>query len=609
MIGDRWAEDFPAALATLACRGPDAEGTWHDADAHLGHRRLSVIDLAASHQPMHSVDGRFHLIYNGEIYNYRALRDELRAAGATFATEGDTEVLLQGYAHWGADVLSRLDGMFAFAVWDSAERVVFAARDRMGVKPLFYSTVEGLVVASTVAPFSGLRGFPRKLNYAALRDYLACGTIFAPMSVLRDVHCLPPAGALTWRAASGECEVRRYWDIPPATDAPMPLEELVEATDAALRQSVERQLVSDVPLGAFLSGGVDSSLLVHYMAEASSRPVRTFTVRFPQARGYDESAYAQAVADRLGCVHTTIDARDLDAAAFDQAISHLDQPLADPAYLPTLALAACTRRHVTVAISGDGGDELFGGYPRFVDHAASYPRKPGQAMLRRAIDAGLAPGALQRRALWGADRVLWDRIRLGPYASGRKAMRRLLTREAYEACEADDVLATWRGQLRRFAGPAGKVTSDVLMRADVWTYLSDNCLMKTDRASMAHSLEVRVPLLGNPVVDLVLPQPGELKLAEGLKTVLNRLAARHLPSEVWNRPKHGFSVPLRHQFQHHWRPRCEHLVRRAAELAPFFDSQAVRRQWHRAVNQGRDLRTAFAVLSLLRWLETHPVDA
>ncbi len=606
-IGDRWAAGFPEAVASLAHRGPDDQGIWQDKDARLGHRRLSVIDIEGGHQPMPTDDGRFQIVFNGEIYNFDDLGKRLQQEGVRLNTRSDTEVLLKGFVAWGGQaLLTRLDGMFAFAVWDNQDRKLFAARDRFGVKPLFYSQAEGFVFASTLEPFWRLQGFPRRLNYEALRDYLASQSVFAPMSILCDVAALEPGCWLQWDSHNQSLKTSRYWDIPAPTSKAMEPAELIDATDAALQHSVRRQMVADVPLGAFLSGGVDSSLMVHYMAQASSQPVRTFSVRFPTGGGYDESGYAKAVAQRFGCDHHEIDAQQIDADALLGAVQGLDQPMADPAYLPTLGLSQRTRQGVTVAISGDGGDELFGGYGRFFQGQAGYPCGNSHKALRWLTQRGLLPGSLLGKSLCGQDRVLWDRVRLGPYPAGRKSLRGVLTPQALAAANPEATLGRWKQQVLRWGGA---MDTDSLMRGDLWTYLSDNCLVKTDRASMQHSLEVRVPMLGNPVVDLVLPQPASVKTAGGPKAVLNALAQRHLPREVWDRPKHGFSVPLRDYFRGPWRGVCEQWVERAPDLAPFLQPNAVRRRWQRVLGHGGDHRVMYTLIVLLGWLDSHPIDS
>ena len=414
-----------------------------------------------------------------------------------------------------------------------------------------------------------------------------------------QVRQLPPAHWIEWRADSGATQIEPYWKIPapPKSNSKSSLEEL----DALLRRTIEAQLVSDVPLGAFLSGGIDSSLIVHYMAEASARAPLTFSVRFPDA-GYDESDAALAVARRYGTEHHVLDAPRLGAAELERALAALDQPLADPAYVPTYALAELTRRHVTVALSGDGGDELFGGYARFLDTEDLHPDGPARRLLRALVSLRLAPGALLRRGLAGQELLLYRHVELGPWPVSRKSLARYLAPEALARCRPQATLARWLELARAFGG---RMTSAALMRADLWTYLSENCLVKTDRASMAHGLEVRVPLLGNALADFALAQPAARHLQPEPKALLRTLAREKLPREVWGRPKHGFSVPLLAGFNGPWRELCEHAVSRTRELAPFLDARAVQALWRSARAGRASRRLAYTFIVLLLWLERH----
>lgn len=608
-ISDRWAKDFGAALDALASRGPDDRGEWHDGPVRLGHRRLSVIDLSqAGHQPMLTADGRYAIIFNGEIYNYQSLRTDLLNAGYPIRGQSDTEVLLYGFAHWGGPgLLEKLDGIFAFAVWDKHEQQMFAARDRFGVKPLYYSTIDGLIISSTLEPFWRWRDFPKRVHYPALRDYLCAQSVFVPDSILRDVRGLEQGCYLQWSMAKREVRIGRYFDIPPAQPSDMSFTELVDAVDAAIDESVRRQLVADVPLGAFLSGGIDSSLMVHYMARHSTKPVKTFSVSFPGMGEYDESKYAQIVAQQYGTEHHELTAHESTVEDFRNAAASLDQPLADPAYLPTKLISQLTREHVTVAISGDGGDELFGGYGRFLLDASHYPDKPKYRFRRRLIEMGLLPGSFTRRTLRGSDRVFWNRVRLGPWRKSRKDIYPLLQPEAYAQCEAQAALARWRELVKRYDS---EMTTEAMMRADLWTYLSDNCLAKTDRASMAHGLEVRVPLLGNPVVDQVLSHPWTMKMPGGnLKAILKALADRYLQREVWDRPKHGFGVPLREYFATTWKGECESLLADCPKIAPFLNARGVQWHWNRLKSGRDDARAVYTLLHFIAWARTHPLEA
>ncbi|HZV53741.1 MAG TPA: asparagine synthase (glutamine-hydrolyzing) [Rhodocyclaceae bacterium] len=604
-IGTRWREHAAPALAAMRLRGPDEQSVLNLGEAVLGHARLAVIDLAGGHQPMTSPDGRHTIVFNGEIYNFAELRRDLEAKGYGFATRSDTEVLLHGHAAWGEALLERLDGMFAFAVWDARERRLFAARDPLGIKPFMYAAIDGgLVFASTLAPFLALPGFPRRLDPEALRDYLAFQTPLAPHTFVRAVGQLPPGHLLRFDAATGKLETARHWSIPRSAPCNDDRETLVARMDAALKESVRRQLVADVPLGAFLSGGIDSSLMVRYMAEARVHPLKTFSLRFAN-EGFDESPHARIVARQFGCEHHELEAPTITGEAFAAAIGDLDQPLADPAYVMTHALSRLTRQHVTVAISGDGGDELFCGYPRFLDTEDRHARKFWQPLLRRLVTTDFLPASLLRRSLWGQELLHYRRVELGPWP-GRKNLARYLAPEIAVAARPERTLGLWLDLLGELGG---RMDTATLMRADLWTYLSENCLVKTDRASMAHSLEVRVPMLGRPVLDAVLHLPPEVHTAGGAKSLLLDIARRSLPETVWNRAKHGFSVPLREYFSRQWLEVCDNCVGRCEELAPFLDATAVRQLWSAAQAGRSSRRLAYTFVVLLVWLSRHDVRA
>jgi len=606
LIDTPWQANAAEALATLHSRGPDDQDILHLPGVVLGHARLAVIDVSGGKQPMQTPDGRYAIVFNGEIYNFQSLRDELTARGHAFVTHSDTEVILNGYVEWGGAVVERLDGMFAFAIWDNARRALFAARDRVGIKPLFYSTTGGFSLASTLEPFFQLEGFPRQLDYEALRDFLAFQTALAPASFLKQVRQLPPASRLTYHADSRQLTVERYWMIPSATELnPAGPEELAEEFDRLLQDSVRSQIVSDVPLGAFLSGGIDSSLMVHYMAGAGVKPLRTFSMRFREA-AYDETSHAEAVARQYGTEHHIIDAPDIGPDKLLAAIHGLDQPLADPAYITTTELSRLTRTSVTVALSGDGGDEVFGGYARFLDVEANYPDSMTKRLLRTLIDNGVMPASLLRRSLAGQDMLLYRKVELGPYQTSRKGFKRYLAPAAWSACHPENTLEGWRDLALAFGG---QMDTDSLMRADLWTYLSENCLVKTDRASMLHSLEVRVPMLSNAILDRALALPAGVHFdGGGGKAILRQLAQRHLPQQVWNRPKHGFSVPLQDYFNGQWQQIGNDFFSQSQRIAPFLDGEALNALWNDAKTGKASRRLAYTFLVLLIWLDNHNLD-
>jgi len=542
-----------SGLDLIRHRGPDACGEWHDRHAYLGHRRLAIIDLATGQQPMHSGDGRYVISFNGEIYNYRELRAELLALGAEFQTHSDTEVILEGYRFWGRGVLDRLNGMFAFAIWDRSARLALIARDRLGIKPLCWGTHQGtLLIASTLEPFSLVDAFSG-IDAVAVRDLLTFDYIPAPRTIRKGVRKLEPGSWLEWRSGDTEPQQGRYWSAPPADDNLATPEE--DELEVLLDRAVSRQMVSDVPIGVFLSGGIDSSLLVAFMARHSSRPVRTYSVAFAQS-GYDESSIASQVAAEFGTEHVCIPAEQLTADAVRELLGALDEPFCDSALVPLYSLSRQTRQHVKVALGGDGADEVFGGYHKYI--AATQGGAP--AALSALVDGSLRAlpwrprgiGSLYERTLSGSQRLRYAWSRYGDFPVFRKDLTQVLSPGFIESASIDEFFEPWE---RHSAKYGGRVDSDVLMRVDLETYLSENCLVKTDRASMLASLEVRVPYLDETVLDRILPLPAERKILEGeLKALLRNLARRLLPRAVWDRPKHGFNVPVESNLATTWNP-------------------------------------------------------
>jgi asparagine synthase (glutamine-hydrolysing) len=544
------------ALAAISHRGPDASGEWRDDDVFLGHRRLSIIDLATGDQPMHSGDRRFVIVFNGEIYNFVELRAMLVREGATFRTSSDTEVILQGYQCWGAAVVERLHGMFAFVIWDRVRRSAFCARDRLGIKPVCWAMHRGaLLIASTLDALEAL-GACERLDPVAVRDLMTFDYIPSPRSIFQNVRKLEPACRLEWHLGDGEPKIERYWNPPVADpDASAPSEgELEELLEAAVR----RQMISDVPIGAFLSGGIDSSLLVALMARHSSRPVRTFSVAFDDA-AMDESSIAESVALRFGTEHTVLRAEEVGPEKLLELIGRLDEPFCDTALIPTFALSELTRRHVKVALSGDGADEVFGGYPKYLPDQAPRLRPAWGPLVHRSLRAlpwkPRGAAHLYRQTLSSENRVRFSSACYGDFPVFRKDMRQLLAPAYHGAANVEEFFAPWEQRAQRYGGA---FTTDVLMRTDLETYLSENCLVKTDRASMLASLEVRVPYLDETLLDRILPVRTNLKVGAGqLKAMLMPLARRLLPKAVWDRPKHGFDVPIDVRLAGPWRPAVE----------------------------------------------------
>lgn len=592
------------ALDTIAHRGPDAASEWRERAVFLGHRRLSIIDLATGDQPMQSADERYVIVFNGEIYNFMELRDLLSREGGLFKTRSDTEVILEGYRRWGANVVERLHGMFAFVIWDRFRQTVFGARDRLGIKPLCWAMHRGaLIIASTLEAFSALSEFDR-FDPVAIRDLMAFDYIHAPRTILDGVRKLAPGSRFEWHFGAPEPATERYWSPPMANavfSAPdeFELEELLE-------HAVKRQMVSDVPIGAFLSGGIDSSLLVALMARHSEAPVRTFSVAFAEG-DVDESPIAELVAHRFGTHHTVLHAEEMGPDTLVELLGRLDEPFCDPAFTPKYALSKLTRCHVKVALSGDGGDEVFGGYPKYLLGAADRRPLPLSSLLHRSLQAlPWRPRGAARvywRTLSSEDQIRFAWARYGNFPIFRKDMRQLVVRAYQDAAEVDEYFEPWERRARRYGE---RFDIDVLMRADLETYLSENCLVKTDRASMLASLEVRVPYLDETILARILPLPAKEKIVGGqLKALLMPLARRLLPREVWDRPKHGFTVPLDVRLAGAWRPAVEAVLDWGESNLNFFDYCYLRRLHAINISKGGIDRELWNPFVFLAWAMAH----
>lgn len=597
-------DDARQALDTIAHRGPDGAGEWREGEVFLGHRRLSIIDLATGAQPMQSVDGRYVVVFNGEIYNFMELRNALVHQGASFSTQSDTEVILEGYRRWGAGVVDRLHGMFAFVIWDRFRRAAFGARDRLGIKPLNWAVRDtALIVSSTVEPFAKLPGFGW-LDMIAVRDLMTFDYVPAPRTILAGVRKLEPGSLFEWKPGQGEPCLSRYWR-PPQADGESSIPDEIEL-EQLLEKAVRRQMVSDVPIGAFLSGGIDSSLVVAMMARHSERPVRTFSVRFSEG-GVDESQIAELVARRFGADHTVLNAEDVGPDALLELLGRVDEPFCDPSVIPTYSLSRMTRRHVKVALSGDGGDEVFGGYPKYLLGDQNRRPQPFASVLRDSLQAlpwrPRGVGRVFWRTLSSQDRIRYEWSRYGSFPVFRKDMRQLVAAPFCDVMDVDEFFEPWERQARCYGE---RFDSDVLMRADLGTYLSENCLVKTDRASMLASLEVRVPYLDETILDRILPIPAGQKIAAGrLKALLMPIARRLLPREAWDRPKHGFTVPLGVRLAGAWRPAVEAMLDWGESSFPLFDYRYLRRLHGISLSGGgigRDLWNPFVFLA---WARVH----
>ena len=564
---ERARDDLAAMAAALRHRGPDHEGLWVDGQAGvaLGHRRLSIIDLSPlGAQPMRSCSGRFTVTFNGEIYNYRDLRAELAARGARFRSSSDTEVLLAAVEEWGlVGALQRSRGMFALGLWDSRERTLWLARDRFGEKPLYCGQLgDSFLFGSELKALRAHSLWRGEVDRDALALLLRRQYVPAPRSVFRGIRKLMPGSVLEVRArGSGAFELResRYFEPTPiaVTDRPPPADEeaLIAEVSTALADAVRLQMVADVPVGAFLSGGIDSSLIVAQMQLASSQPVRTFSIGFHESE-FDETPYARQVAEHLGTRHTELMVTPRDAlAVIPRLPTTYDEPFADVSQIPTSLVCALARRDVTVALSGDAGDELFGGYTRYVDAAERWGKlqRPSGAWRRSAaralmnVPAGmLAPLApafrvASRGRLRSPQRL---KERAHSWAAGSFSELYDATISFWQPSEPV-VLGTSAVHARAAGALAGTDPLAHMMYTDTRGYLTDDILVKVDRAAMAVSLETRVPLLDAGVAAAAWRIPTATHMRDGRgKWVLRRLLERHVPRGLFERPKSGFAVPL-----------------------------------------------------------------
>ncbi|MDD3312791.1 asparagine synthase (glutamine-hydrolyzing) [Pseudodesulfovibrio sp.] len=614
--GDRLRATAQAMADSLAHRGPDGDGIWTDAAAGvaLGHRRLAILELSPlGAQPMASADGRFVIVFNGEVYNHQTLRPELEAAGYAFRGTSDTETMLAAIGRWGlVPALERFVGMFAFALWDRETRELHLVRDRMGIKPLYYGRAgRDFVFGSELKALRAHPDFAAEVDRDALCLYFRHNYVPAPHSICRGVRKLEPGCLLTLRPGESEPAVTRWWsarDVWERGDA-RPFagteDEALDELERLLGDAVAKRMLSDVPLGAFLSGGIDSSTVVALMQAASSRPVKTFSIGFGE-RAFDEAPYARAVAEHLGTDHTELILSPKDLLEVVPSIpEYWDEPFSDSSQIPTYCVSRLARRSVTVSLSGDGGDELFAGYGRYFWARKWRFVEPVPLPLRRL--AALAGKALPEAA-W---RVL------GP--KGTRLRWRL------DGLCSGDFQHFYRYLLSHFKDPAalvlggrepetalsrpGPALSDrfrLMTLLDVETYLPDDILTKVDRASMAVSLEARVPILDHRVAAFAAALPTSMKVRDGRgKWLLRRLLRRYVPDALVERPKMGFGVPIERWLGHELRDWCESLLDegRMREQG-YLDAGAVRRIWRDYLaGQGNWYYYLWDVLMFQAWLD------
>jgi asparagine synthase (glutamine-hydrolysing) len=597
------AELIDEMCRVIRHRGPDDQGTWVEAGVALGMRRLSIIDVAGGHQPIFNEDGSIGVVFNGEIYNYQELQVQLRARGHRFRTDADTEVIVHAYEEYGDDCAQHLRGMFVFALWDGRRERLLAARDRFGKKPFnYYWDGTRLIFGSEIKSIlqAGIR---RDINPIALDEYLAYGYVPSPLTIFQDVYKLPAAHILTYE--QGQVKTRRYWELSFAPTCGDDEETAIERTRALLKEAVRIRLMSEVPLGAFLSGGIDSSIVVGLMSEEMSQPVKTFSIGFAED-GYNELPYARQVAEQFGTEHHEYLVEPKLIEVLPELVWAYDEPFADSSMLPTYYVSKLAREQVTVALSGDGGDEIFGGYRNY-RYEAILAALPGPARLAGGLLGPLLPDRLRAKTrVSGMNRDLASRAVDMNLHFATVSRDRLYTPGFY--CQVEDHDPR-RRQLDLFAGTESLNAIARLQKADVEMWLPDDILTKVDKASMLNSLETRAPLLDQELAAYVASLPANVRTRAGtLKYLLKRVAGTILPAEVMQRRKQGFAMPVEDWF------RCE-LAAYSRELLDsprlygrgIFQPAAIRGllDEHARASRARTDRQIWALVCLELWFQTY----
>ncbi|MBT9750070.1 asparagine synthase (glutamine-hydrolyzing) [Desulfovibrio desulfuricans] len=609
----------------MSHRGPDGEGQWSSGPVCLGHRRLSIIDLSGGGQPMHSADGQMTVTFNGEIYNYAELKEQLTALGGQFQTSSDTEVILEGYRIWGPDCLARFDGMFAFALWDNQQRRLFCARDRFGKKPFFYTVQHGrLYFASELTGIEQLRHLSLTMNPQAVMRYLAYEYVPTPHSVYTEVQSLPPSHMLLLQ--DGNLSISRYWDMPMPDESDRRSDnELCEELRFLLSRAVRRRMVSDVPLGVFLSGGIDSSIVAGLMARQSSTAIKTFSIGFSEA-SYDESRYARIVAKTFATDHheRVLSAEEC-ADTLPGIISRMDVPMADASVAPTWLLSGVTREKVTVALGGDGADELWAGYEHYIGFKVAQWYNAAPSALRKGIIEPLAqllpssagyinPRLAVATFLRAAHAPAWQRVQT-MLTAFTPDMQESILDSAFKAQQpgflAPEVLFAPTREHYDHWQPQNAATP--LARAfHVYArqFMLDDILVKVDRCSMLHSLEVRAPFLDKDAAEFAARLPVSRKL-HGFKRkwLLKKAFAELLPDEILYRNKRGFQIPVAQWLRGRMRPLMEDLLSESTLKAQgIFNHQAVRALMDEHVSGRADLRKPLWTLLVFQlwWRARHP---
>jgi len=579
--------------SVLAHRGPDDEGVYtskHGARSTehgigLGHRRLSIIDLDTGHQPMSNEDGSIRIVYNGEVYNFLRLREDLEKKGHRFRTRSDTEVIIHLYEDYGPDCVKYLRGMFAIAIWDSPRQRLFLARDRLGQKPLVYTlTSSSFIFGSEIKAILADPQIKREVDLEALHHYLTYGYVPAPLTIFKGIKKLPPAHTLVWE--KGQVKIERYWSLSYIPKLQLKEEEYVPRLLELLKESVKLRLISDVPLGAFLSGGVDSSAVVAMMAELSDRPVKTFSIGFEEA-SFNELKFARIVSRRFGTEHHEFVVKPDALEILPKLIWHYNEPYADSSAIPTYYVSQITRQHVTVALNGDGGDEAFAGYERYLANkiARSYEKIP--AFIREGVILPLInrlPEDTTRKSLTRRIKRFTAAIRETPerrYVRWVSIFNNLQKKELYSSEMREGMVDLDSVNLLVDVYRQAKADNflDSTMFVDCMTSLPDDLLVKVDIASMANSLEARSPFLDHKLVEFAASLPPDLKLkGKTTKYILKKALKEYLPKDILYRDKMGFGVPIGRWFRNELKDYAyEILLDTRAKERGYFNPDSVKK--------------------------------
>jgi asparagine synthase (glutamine-hydrolysing) len=600
-------------LARIVHRGPDGEGIWDRQlggwQVALGHRRLSIIDVEGGVQPMESADGADVISYNGEVYNFMRLRAALEQKGHQFRTRSDTEVILQHFQRHGVGGIPALDGMFAFAIFEARERRLTLARDRTGIKPLYYAELGdgGVVFASELSALLAHGGVDREPSIEGLASYFFSDYVHPPATIVRKVRKLPPGHTIIWQDGNWGLP-HAYWQVPPPGPAPTkPEGELAAELWSDVSRAVKAQLVADVPVGIFLSGGIDSSCVATAAAAAGGR-MKAFSIGFENAT-FDETRYARMLAERIDVewITETLHERNL-LDVMDAALDHIDEPLADPSFLPTFLLSRLAARHVKVVVGGDGGDETWGGYPTYRAHryAEIYRRVP--AVIRNQV-IGRAVGWLPVDDRYQS--LEWKLRRFTKRWDDDVVTRHLRWMSSVDVPDLERAIPAARGMRPATMAAPLPETDDQLQRIlalDFSTYMPGSVLTKVDRASMAHGLEVRPPLLDDGLVEHAFSLPSRYKLRRGSGKYLLKLAARgKIPDEIIDRPKKGFGIPLAAWLRGPLKERISEVVARSPALDRGILNGDVFRTWNREHQEKRadHSKPLWALLVLDHWFRRH----